>query len=239
MKKNTSLCVLFFFMSLPLVAQQKITTVGIQIKPIFPNSFFSTVAKTAYQDGVKFDLMLGGGFSAGMIVRHGFSDLLAIESGINYTKRTFQLQISDRKLNEESRFRIIGYEIPINLLVYIRLSEKIFMNASMGSCFDMFASDVQSHDYYFSQRSYRKSLFQPAVTGNLGWEYRTSTSGYIYLGATYHRPFSYIYTSKINYQGNKNPVDVNLEGNYLTIDLRYFFYEDPKKKTKPRNDEIE
>ena len=239
MKNNFIAFALLFLSAFQVVAQRNVTTVGIQIKPIFSNSFFGTGNNSVYQQNVKFDVAIHSGFSAGMVVRHGFSDLLAMESGINYVKRSYLLQINDGNFTGESRFRIVGYEIPLNLLVYIQLGEKIFMNASMGPCLDMFASDVQSQDSYFHQRSYRKSLFQPAVTGNLGWEYRTPKSGYFYLGASYHRPFSYIYLAKINYLGNTTPVEQSLAGNYLTIDLRYFFYEDPKKKSKPLNTDEE
>lgn len=233
MKKEFSAFVWVFFSVFQVVAQRNITTVGFQIKPIFSNGFFTTGNETVSQQGIKFDVELHSGFSAGMLVRRGFSDLLAMECGINYVKRSYLLQIKDGNFTGESRFRIIGYEIPLSLLVYIKLGEKIFMNASMGPSLDMFASDVKSEDSYFYQRSYRKSLFQPAVTGNLGWEYRTQKSGYFYIGASYHRPFSYIYLAKINYLGNTIPVEESLAGNYLTVDFRYFFYEDPKKKNKP------
>lgn len=239
MKKNCVVFALIFLNAFQIIAQRNINTIGIQIKPIFSNNFFSTGSKTAYQQHVQFDVKLQSGFSAGMMIRHGFSNLLAFESGINYIKRTYLLQINDGSFTGESTFRIIGYEIPLNLLVYIQLGEKFFMNASMGPCIDMFASDVQSHDSYFYQRSYRKSLFQPAVIGNIGWEYRSQQSGYFYIGASYHRPFSYIYLTRINYRGNTIPVEESLAGNYLTVDLRYFFYEDPKKKNKPRNSDDE
>jgi hypothetical protein len=223
------------FVPLKIFAQQKITTVGIQIKPVIPSTFF-TPAKTAIQDDVSFDLSLNSGFSAGMVVRHGFSDLLAMETGINYVKRKYDLEITDGNFNDKSQFRIIGYEIPLSLLVYIRVGEQFFMNVSMGHSLDIFASSVQSNNDYFIQKSFRKNLFQSAVIANVGWEYRTPKSGYFYLGASYHRPFSYIYTSEIKYKGRIDPAVTTLSGNYLTIDLRYFFYEDPRKKTRTSDD---
>jgi hypothetical protein len=239
MKKYFVFFVILFFLHTNAGAQRKVTTVGIQVKPIFPNSFLSAGTTTVYQDNVRFDLTLASGYSAGMMVRHGFSDLLAIESGINFVKRSHELKITDGSFEGTSKFRIIGYEIPVNLLVYIRLGEKIFMNASMGPSVDMFASDVQSSDDYYSQRSYRNNIFQPAVNGNLGVEYRTLKSGFFYVGASYHQPFSYIYATEIYYRKNPVPVIETLDGNYFTLDLRYFFYEDPKKKTPPKTEDEE
>ncbi len=237
MKKRYFFLILFLN-SFQTFAQQKITTVGIQIKPFIPSSFF-TPAKTITQDNATFDLSLNSGFSGGMVVRHGFSDLVAMETGINYVKRKYDLEITDGGFNDKSQFRIIGYEIPLSLLVYIRLGEQFFMNVSMGHSLDIFASSVQSYDDYFIQRSFRKNLFQSAVIANVGWEYRTKKSGYLCLGASYHRPFSYIYTSQIKYNGRTDPAVTTLSGNYLTIDLRYFFYEDPHKKSRLNDDTME
>jgi len=97
---------------------------------------------------------------------------------------------------------------------------------------------VESYSDYYYQRSFRRSLFQSAVLANLGWEYRTEKAGYFYLGASYQRPFTYIYVSEIRYQpdGKNDKVAMTVPGNYFTVDLRYFFHEDPRKK-KPSRDE--
>ena len=78
-----------------LFGQAKLTTVGLQYKPIFPVAFLGTGNQHTDQNGVGFDIGLHSGFNGGMIVRHGFTDLLAIESGINYVKRKYQLTITD------------------------------------------------------------------------------------------------------------------------------------------------
>jgi hypothetical protein len=239
MKKNFIFCLLFFISTLPLTAQHTLTTVGLQIKPIFPNSYLGTGTQSVTQNGVTFDLGLNTGFSGGMIIRHAFSDLLAFETGINYVKRKYDLKITDGSFSDSDQFRIIGYEIPVSFLVYIRLGEKFFMNASLGTSIDMFASDVESYDEYYFQHSYRTGFFLPAVLANLGWEYRTEKSGYFYVGASYHRPFTFIFDTRIRYEANGKyeKVAMNILGNYLTVDLRYFFYEDSRKKYKTPDSE--
>jgi hypothetical protein len=237
MKKKFILPALFF-LSFYAFAQENLTTVGIQIKPILPITFF-TPAKSVIQDNATFDVTLNSGFSAGMIVRHGFTDLVAVEAGINYIKRKYDLEITDGGFKDNSQFRIIGYEIPTSLLVFIRLGDQLFMNVSMGHSLDMFASSVQSYDDYFIQKSFRKNVFQSAVIANIGWEYRTPKSGYFYLGASYHRPFSYIFISEISYNNRIEPAITTLSGNYITIDLRYFFYQDPRKKGNSSDDQMD
>ncbi|CAN5529978.1 hypothetical protein BH11BAC1_BH11BAC1_14170 [soil metagenome] len=236
----TAYClILFVFCLLPTTncfSQAHVTTLGIQIKPIFPIGFLGTGKQTVSVDSVnvKFDLSLKGGYNFGMLIRKGFSDLLAMEVGINYVKRKYQLDITDVDYKESSTFRIIGYEIPASLLVYIRLGEKIFMNASLGASADMYASNVESRNENHNTLTVRNQTFQAAIVANLGWEFRTESAGYFYIGSSLHRPFDYELTTRAHYKRNAKEMDVYqpLSGSYLTIDLRYFFHEDPKKKKR-------
>ncbi len=239
MKNHIQILILFFILcsSLKIAAQRNVTTVGFQFKPIFPLNFIGTGETVNVDQGVTFTLGLKSGFAGGMVIRRGFTDLISLETGINYVKRKYSLIILDEEYERKTDFRIIGYEIPVSLLVYIQLSEVIYMNVSLGSSLDMFASAVQTFDTNFNQVSFRNHVFQPAVLANIGWEWRTEKSGYFYVGASYHRPFNFIYLSRAEYsKPNKLPTDPNafseteLLGNYLTLDFRYFFHEDPETK---------
>lgn len=217
-----------------LFAQKSLTTVGIQYKPIFPIDFLGTGPLNNDLNNVQFKNELSSGFSFGLIIRHQFSELIAVEGGINYVKRKYSLTITDGEFQGESSFRIIGYEIPLNAMIFARVSENIFANVSLGPACDMFASSILTYDEYFTHVSSRKQIFNPAVNGNAGFEYRTKKSGTIYLGASYHRPFSYIFVDKARYTyRNKDVGAINfLEGSYLTVDLRYYFHEDAEKSKR-------
>ena len=101
----------------------------------------------------------------------------------------------------------------------------------MGLTIDMFPSSIQTKDVYFNHVAFRNHIFQPALSANIGCEYRTNKNGIIYLGASFQKPFSFIYLSKVGYNGNNKEIIIRneLSGSYLTIDLRYFF---PESKTK-------
>jgi len=232
---------LFFFLQTALIfAQENIITVGIQYKPVYTIDFLNTKAEAVIQNGVNFSVGLHSGYAAGMVIRRGITDTYSIEGGINYVKRTYSVNISEGNFSSESTFRIIGYEIPLSALIYIRLSEKFYMNASLGIAADMFASNTTTSGDYYTTYSLRKSVINAGVIGNLGWEFRTENAGYFYLGTSYHNPFSDIYLTRIEYDNNniKEAVELPLSGTYFTLDVRYFFHEDPiKKQRKPVNDE--
>ena len=101
----------------------------------------------------------------------------------------------------------------------------------MGLTLDMFPSSIATSDSIFDHVAFRNHIFQPAITANIGLEYRTEKSGIFSLGVSFQRPFTFIHLSKIGYYGNNKEIVVQneLSGSYLTLDLRFFF---PETKTQ-------
>ena len=232
--------VFIFFLLNNVFAQENILTVGFQIKPILPYRFFDVNTVNSTQNKINFETTSTFGFTGGMVIRRGITKRISMETGINYINRNHQLSIMDSGFKEVSSFSIINYEIPLLALIYIQLGDKLFMNTAMGSSLDIYPSDVKSGDDFFRHYSQRKSMFQAAFLANLGYEYRTEHSGYLYVGASYHRPYSYIYNLAVEYKNNNKDESVQskLYGNYLTIDFRYFFNEIPlDKQPKMKNEE--
>ncbi|MFM7217195.1 MAG: hypothetical protein ACKO1U_04155 [Bacteroidota bacterium] len=218
--------------SIDCLAQARTTTVGLCFKPIFPVDFLGTGPESVEESGVKLTTSLNNGFSGGMLIRRGFSDLISLETGIQYIRRDYSFNLTNDTFDLDRSFRTIGYELPLSVMVFIQLGEKTFMNGSLGSGIDAFASSVRTSEYNFEQIARKRYVVQPVITANLGWEYRTTSSGIIYLGATFHRPFNDIYTNSVNYKENGTDIILvqPLSGSYLTADLRYYFHEDPDAK---------
>lgn len=227
---------LFVFSILSISAQERVTTFGIQFKPIIPSQLFGTGQQTVDQNQVFFTVTPKAGYSFGMVIRKGLNKSLSLETGINYLNRKFELEIKDELLNftEISDFNLVNYEIPISLLVYIRLSEHLYMNVSGGVALDIYPSDLYTYSENFQNDVIMFDWFRQSLIANIGWEYRTDKSGYFYLGASYHRPLAHMAKEIVWYNGNKRDerVEFNLSGNYITLDLRYFFHEDPERKKK-------
>ncbi len=234
---------ILFLFSNEIKAQKDVTTFGFVMKPIFSSKYFRTGPTDIADNGINFNLAQQSGFSAGGVLRWGLTKSLSFETGINYVKRNYQLKITDSTSTRKSDFKIVGYEVPLQALIFIQLSEDIWMNAALGPSIDMFPSDVSTSDDYFAQQSIRNSntgVFNLGIIANLGWEWRTKKNGYIYLGACYHRSFNDTYTTTIGYINDpkaKEPyaqVQTGLTGDYLTFDIRYYFHEDPEKKAKKK-----
>jgi hypothetical protein len=214
------------------IAQQNIFTAGFQFRPIFPSELFKTGANTLTQNGITFSIAQKPGYNAGMIIRRGLTKQLSFETAINYTKRNFSLSISDTLFTGKSNFTIIGYEIPLQGMIFLRVAEKLYMTTSLGLSMDMYATNITTHDSYFRHYSRYHSIFQFGALASLGFEYRTAKSGYFYFGSSYHQPFSYFFSSTILYQPKQEIASVELAGNFISIDFRYYFHEAPMKPKK-------
>lgn len=229
--------------SLILNAQEKVTTFGIQFKPIIPISFVDGGTLNKSISNVNFELKPKFGLAFGMVIRKGFTKNISLETGINLLRRNFDLTINDvdSSFSSNSNFRVINYEIPISLLVYVKIGQKMFMNASGGISFDMYPTPLfVGEDNEFSNAINRKNWIQTSLIANVGWEYRTEKDGYFYFGASFHRPFSALLNSFVTYQAfdRNDEVKFELSGNYLSLDFRYFFHEDKTKKSTSTVKEI-
>lgn len=226
-------------------AQENVTTLGIQLKPMIPSKYFNTGTKGIESDTVNIDIQPRVGLNFGMIVRRGLTKSWSLETGICLVQRNYTMNIDIPALGERQSmsFRYICYEIPLQGIIFVKLSDELYMNGSAGFSLDLYPSNIESFastrkdtvSYDFMHKTWRKSWIQGAILANYGFEYRTKSSGYFYLGASYHRPFSEIGITTIEVERNSNPdrYALLLRGNYLTADFRYFFHEKPERR-KPK-----
>ncbi len=242
MKKFFIFCITI----VPVLAfsQKNVTTFGIQLKPLISNKFFDSGQQLI--PGESFNLIVQPrlGFNFGMLMRKGYTDNLSLEAGINMVRRNYQLEATDltHDLRSKMKYSFVGYEIPVQGLLYVRLGKQLFMNAAGGLSFDFYPSSAYSVvsnkkdtiNYDLEQLSRRNTWGQISVITNLGFEYRTKEKGYFYLGASLHRSFKDIAQTSATYTYNRvsEKLVFDLNGNYLTFDLRYFFYEEPERKVR-------
>lgn len=234
------------FSSSVVLGQKDVTTFGVQVKPIVPSKFFNSGAQTISQEYLSVELTPKLGWNFGMLMRMGFTDMFSLEAGINLVRRNYNLKATDLDFDTELQldYTFAGYEVPVQMLVYVKLGDELWMNASGGLSFDTYPSNAFSTSdavvdtlvLDIEQRTFRRSWVQMSVVANYGFEYRTKDQGYWYLGASYHRPFSNMASTEVTYVRNTIPeiVLADLSGSYLTVDLRYFFHEDPERKRKTR-----
>jgi hypothetical protein len=234
--KITFYIIILLVFNLKLLSQERVTTFGIQLKPIIPVQFFNAGKLEVSKNNIQYTNQPKTGLSFGMVIRKGFTKSLSLETGLNFLKRNYDLTINDPDFSFSNTvdFSIVNYEIPVLCLVYVRLGRKMFMNVAGGASIDIYPTPLFTADDYYTNAVNRTNWLQPSLLANIGWEYRTEKSGYIYLGMSLHRPFQKIMTEFVNYNGfdRKEEITFDLTGNYLTIDIRYFFHEEKEKKKK-------
>ena len=211
---------------------------GLQVRTIFPTEFIGTPFNSFTNNEFSTSITQKMGFSFGGTVRAGLTKLIALESGINFTQRNFDvtMAVADSNVSGENNFSFICYDVPINALVYVQLSEQIYMNASLGFAFTFKPTSVGvltlpggPHSFTHSGFAYKK--FGADLNANFGFEYRTEKSGFFYLGGSARVPFAPVFDliAQYKYQGYEKTIYGEIDGSYLSIDFKYFF---PNIKTK-------
>ena len=227
--------ILCFFVSVAQ-AQEKQTVFGLQYKPIVPASYFDAANISAEWDNFQFDLSPRYSYSLGMLIRRGLNKTFSLETGINYIDRNYRLIVNNTSisLDDFTDFSLRAYEIPYQLLTNVRVSNNIYLNVSFGASHNIFASDAYSEgekDYQFIQNTLKRRRIQIAMLANIGAEFRTEKDGIFYIGASLHRPWNEvgrIYPEYDDFNESAPSLDAHyLEvlGNFVTIDFRYFFHE--------------
>ncbi|MCC6839926.1 MAG: hypothetical protein IT230_07195 [Flavobacteriales bacterium] len=216
-------------------AQLGVTTFGLQVKPVIPFGFFDA-DKVYQQEHLHATLALDGGLAFGMVVRTGISKSISLEVGLDQITRRYDFTMANDTAgyDDATTVRYVGYELPVTCLVYIRLGERTWMNNALGASVDFYPSDAKRELANAQAYLFRRNWAQVGIVGNIGVEYRTERSGFIYLGATFHRPFGDMAQADATWldrYASYRPyrMSTGLSGSYLTLDLRYYFHEDPDK----------
>lgn len=204
---------------------------GFQIRPTFPVQFIGDPHLTMTKDGFTSTFTQKMGFSAGGVVRAGISKLFAIETGLSFTQRNFDLtmDIPDSNVHATNDLRFIEYDIPVNGLVYIQLAKQFYMNASLGASITFKPTDVGvlnlpggTHSFRHKGINARKIGF--ALNANIGFEYRTKKAGIYYIGGSARVPFSPLFTAIAQYENQSyiNQIIGKVDGSFLALDFKYF-----------------
>lgn len=229
--------ILICIVYLPTYAQitKSKTQIGVQYKPIIPNRFigqneqsFEYLPAPSFSGTFKQQF----GYSAGIAIRYKVSKFFSFETAINFVKRNyiFNYVAVDSGLSTQSEVSFIGYDIPLNGLVYVQLSKTWFMNASAGLNIGFYPSSVESQNLdantseIFKQITVPRRKTQLGLNINYGFEMRTDKSGTLYYGLSYLLPFKYIAVNQMTWvhNGTDYLTREQVIGSFLTFDLKYF-----------------
>ena len=230
--KSKLILAFFFLVALSVKSQVTKSTFGVQYKPIIPAAFFNSSEIIKSSGSYDFNLNPKYSNSFGMVIRHKINATFSIESGLNYTERNFNLVINNSNINLDdfTNFGMRSYELPIQLLAYVQTSEYWYVNVAFGISHNVLASDILSYgekyQNYF-QNTNRKNGGYQALLANIGMEYRTEEKGHYYFGTSLHRPqkaIGKVFPEYSNFNKDKE-FSLDLLGNFVTLDFRYFFAE--------------
>lgn len=223
---------------------------GIVAAPVIPNNFIGAV-HTEIQDStgsMTTDFHNKWGFTFGATIRIGLTKNISLETGISQVRRIYNVGVSipDSNIFDSQKLAFINYDIPLNALFYVKMTERWYMDASLGLSITHYPSDVQDSmlpaakkAIFVQGRRTERTYF--AFNAGIGTEFRTDKAGTFFLGFGAKVPFKPpLFGATIYRQSGTgkqltsfSPIDAG----YFTIDFRYFI-PTPKKKKDPVNKPI-
>jgi hypothetical protein len=215
---------------------------GIFASPVIPNNFIGDV-QTNMQDTAQSMFATythKTGLNFGAIVRIGLTKTVSIETGISQVRRNYRVDVSvpDSGFVGSQNLAFVNYDIPINALFYVQLSEQWYMNAAIGFSINQYPSD--SRDEIFFDQKHKATVEARrtirtgfAANAGLGFEYRTEDYGTFYLGGgakvPFKDPFWGVVIASTVSSGNDKVAYSPISTGYFTVDFRYFI---PYKRKK-------
>ena len=199
------------------------TVFGIHASPAFSNTVLENTNIEYENEGIKYEFRQRIGFSYGLEIRHDFNDYLSLFGGLNYTRRTSALDVTDTDGTKSTRLKYISYEIPVNLMVFFRLGRNLYMDYAAGFVVNFAPTDIYEDSVYIQKTRW----INPALNGNFGLEYRAGEAGTFYIGASYHYLLTRMY-ELFAYQNGELALPtahLKISSNYFSVNFKYYFPE--------------
>lgn len=240
--RTACFCVLFFLVSsFSVFAQQTKNKkkgnglpsyFGLQFKPLVPGDFLAKSEILVADGNFTGRFTQRFGYSFGGVMRFALTKQISLETGVNQVRRNYTIDFAlpDSNAVAQSSLGIISYDIPLTAMVYIQLGKRVYTNASLGTAFTFFPSNVAStvivdDKYLFVGEGRRSANMGMELSANWGFELRTEKNGFFYLGVSGKVPFQPIFkvAASFEYKNSVRNLGIGyLNGAYLSLDLRYF-----------------
>ena len=206
---------------------------GFQVKPLFPTKFIGESSSNLSNQGYEVRINQKIGYSFGGVVRIALTDLIGIETGLNFLQRYYQIDMSlaDSNIVTSDDFGFIQYDLPINALFYVKLSKELYMNAAIGpsicykpSSVGTITNPIGKHEFFNIGLVDIRDKVNLDINGNLGFEFRTKKYGFFYLGGCARIQTAPLFNLLSRYRYGTYEVDNfgPVSGSFLALEFKYF-----------------
>lgn len=256
MSLNTFFCIMMLVVFLPLHSHAQETKrkkdrfpsyFGLTVAPIFPSDFIGQ-KETVFLDStqrMESAFKQTTGYTFGASVRIGVTKLISIETGLFQVRRNFDVRCDfpDSNITSTSTLGFVNYDIPLNALMYVQLSEKWYMNAALGFSITHYPSNVLTQQditpFLVAYQGLRVNRTFFATGAGLGFEFRTKKAGTFYLGGAAKIPFNPIMVAVTDVTRTLNSDRFRavrrINGSYFSLELRYYLPSNFLKNKKQPN----
>ena len=206
---------------------------GFHYRSILPMSQMQSGLQTFSDSVLKTSITPNTGYTFGGLIRYGITDLISIETGLYYNQRNFNITSTrlDSALTVEQRLRFVQFEIPIQGLIAIKLSKKLYANAALGTTILYKPSSVATYVNPYDKHEFRQVGLVDIndklgfdLRASVGFEFRDKKAGVFYLGGTAFIQLQPAFTllSRYQYVNFKQAAVGPVNASGFGLDFKYF-----------------
>lgn len=206
---------------------------GFHYRTVLPMTQMQSGMQTFSDSVLKTNITPNTGYTFGGLIRYGITELISIETGLYYNQRNFNITATrlDSALTVEQRLRFVQFEVPIQGLIAIKLSKKIYANAALGGSILYKPSSVATYINPYDKHEFRQVGLVDIndkigfdLRASVGFEYRDKKMGVFYLGGTAFIQLqpAFTFLSKYQYVTFKQLAVGNVAASGFGLDFKYF-----------------
>lgn len=206
---------------------------GFHYRAILPTQQMQSGIQSFADSVLKVNITPSGGYTFGGIVRYGLTELISIETGLYYNQRNYQTNATrtDSAISVDQRMRFVQFEVPIQGLIAIKLSESFYANAALGASFLYKPSSVATYINPYGLHEFRQvglvdinEKISFDIRASAGFEFRDKKAGVFYLGATAFIQLqpAFTFLSRYQYVNFKQAAAGPVNASGFGLDFKYF-----------------
>jgi hypothetical protein len=206
---------------------------GFHYRAVLPMQQMQSGTQTFSDSVLQCNIQPTNGYTFGGIIRYGLTDLISIETGLYYNQRNYQITATrtDSAITVDQRMRFVQFEVPIQGLIAIKLSKKIYSNAALGGSILYKPSSVATYANPYDKHEFRQVGLVDIndklgfdVRASAGFEFRDKKAGVFYLGATAFIQLqpAFTFLSRYQYVNFKQAAAGPVNASGFGLDFKYF-----------------
>lgn len=197
---------------------------AVQVGAITPSGFFRVRNTVREAEGVRYQVDPSTGFQVGGLAAFRLSKRFQLQGGFTLLLRNYTCSATYQEQTLSTRLNTTLYEVPLLVVYYQRMSERLLLSLGTGVNLQTLPSDLGAQEQHLQVLALHKAFALPASLTMLGLEFRAKNRGGFFAGLSYCITPFFLYDTVFlsKFDGRERVHPVAHVGDYFGLVARYY-----------------